>query len=140
MSGRFAPYEAYQESGFDWLGRVPNHWELRRLGGYFSERREKVSDEDFAALSVTMQGIVPQLEDAAKTKDGDNRKLVRKGDFVINSRSDRKGSSGVSPLDGSVSLIAIVLEPEDMCPEYICLLYTSPSPRDQRGSRMPSSA
>ena len=24
--------------------------------------------------------------------------------------------------------------------EYSCLLYTSPSPRDQRGSRMPSSA
>ena len=26
------------------------------------------------------------------------------------------------------------------CSTYICLLYTSPSPRDQRGSRMPSSA
>ena len=25
-------------------------------------------------------------------------------------------------------------------PGYACLLYTSPSPRDQRGSRMPSSA
>ena len=25
-------------------------------------------------------------------------------------------------------------------PDKICLLYTSPSPRDQRGSRMPSSA
>ena len=25
-------------------------------------------------------------------------------------------------------------------PSYACLLYTSPSPRDQRGSRMPSSA
>ena len=25
-------------------------------------------------------------------------------------------------------------------PMYACLLYTSPSPRDQRGSRMPSSA
>ena len=25
-------------------------------------------------------------------------------------------------------------------PIYTCLLYTSPSPRDQRGSRMPSSA
>ena len=24
--------------------------------------------------------------------------------------------------------------------DYTCLLYTSPSPRDQRGSRMPSSA
>ena len=27
-----------------------------------------------------------------------------------------------------------------MANDYICLLYTSPSPRDQRGSRMPSSA
>ena len=28
----------------------------------------------------------------------------------------------------------------DLIIVYICLLYTSPSPRDQRGSRMPSSA
>ena len=27
-----------------------------------------------------------------------------------------------------------------MVSDYTCLLYTSPSPRDQRGSRMPSSA
>ena len=31
--------------------------------------------------------------------------------------------------------------PEKKLEEYLsCLLYTSPSPRDQRGSRMPSSA
>jgi len=119
VSGRFEPYDLYQDSELDWLGEVPSHWELRRLGGFFNERREKVSDKDFPPLSVTMQGIVPQLEDAAKTKDGDNRKLVRRGDFVINSRSDRKGSSGVSPLDGSVSLIAIVLEPDGLMPEYV---------------------
>ena len=29
---------------------------------------------------------------------------------------------------------------EDPSNEHNCLLYTSPSPRDQRGSRMPSSA
>ena len=29
---------------------------------------------------------------------------------------------------------------QDRYQNYICLLYTSPSPRDQRGSRMPSSA
>ena len=28
----------------------------------------------------------------------------------------------------------------DFKPDVVCLLYTSPSPRDQRGSRMPSSA
>ena len=31
-------------------------------------------------------------------------------------------------------------EIESIVEEVICLLYTSPSPRDQRGSRMPSSA
>jgi type I restriction enzyme S subunit len=74
------------------------HWDLRRLGYYFGERREKVSDLDYQPLSVTKDGIVPQLESAAKTDDGDNRKRVCRGDFVINSRSDRKGSAGLSDL------------------------------------------
>ena len=36
-----------------------------------------------------------------------------------------------------VNAVAWIAESEDHHP---CLLYTSPSPRDQRGSRMPSSA
>lgn len=93
------------------LSNAPTSWRVTRLGELFAERKEKVSDKDYPALSVTKNGIVPQLETAAKTDDGDNRKCVRVGDFVINSRSDRKGSAGLSLLDGSVSLINIVLEP-----------------------------
>lgn len=119
MNKRLKNYSEYQRSGFDWLGRIPKSWKVRRLGNYFRERREKVSDADYQPLSVTMHGIVPQLENAAKTNDGDNRKLVRKGDFAINSRSDRKGSSGVSPYDGSVSLITIVAEPIGLYPEFV---------------------
>ncbi|WP_164978074.1 restriction endonuclease subunit S [Acinetobacter junii] len=95
----------------EWLGDVPEHWGVNRLGVHFKNRKEKVSDKDFKPLSVTKHGIVPQLEHAAKSDNGDNRKLVRKGDYVINSRSDRKGSSGLADLDGSVSLINIVLTP-----------------------------
>ena len=54
------------------------------------------------------------MDNAAKSNDGDNRKLVKEGDFVINSRSDRKGSSGLSILDGSVSLINIVMKPRNI--------------------------
>jgi type I restriction enzyme S subunit len=107
----FPRYLEYKDSGVEWLGEVPAHWNLKRVGYLFDERRQKVSDKDYAALSVTKSGIVPQLETAAKTDDGDNRKLVRKGDFVINSRSDRKGSAGLSVFDGSVSLINTVLVP-----------------------------
>ncbi|WP_251296574.1 restriction endonuclease subunit S [Escherichia coli] len=97
---------------------VPASWELTRLGTRFNERRSKVSDIDYPALSVTKKGVLPQLDNAAKTKDGDNRKLVKEGDFVINSRSDRKGSSGVSDRDGSVSLINIVLKPKGIHPKF----------------------
>lgn len=113
-------YDTYKDSGIAWLGQIPSHWEVKRLGSFFNERRQKVSDKDFEPLSVTKLGIFPQWENVAKTNDGDNRKLVRKGDFVINSRSDRKGSSGVSELDGSVSLINIVLSPKETVVPAFC--------------------
>jgi len=51
--------------------------------------------------------------------------LVKKGDFVINSRSDRKGSSGIAYQDGSVSLIYIVIEPKGINPTYCNYLLKS---------------
>lgn len=105
-------YDTYKDSGIAWIGEIPGEWEVKRLGNFYNQRNEKVSDKDFVPLSVTMKGIVPQLETAAKTNDGDNRKLVRKGDFAINSRSDRRGSCGISDYDGSVSLINTVLCPK----------------------------
>ncbi|MGR5426502.1 restriction endonuclease subunit S [Vibrio harveyi] len=112
------PYSAYKDSNLDWLGDIPSHWDLVKLGACFTERNEKVSDKDFAALSVTKNGILPQMEHVAKTDAGDNRKKVCIGDFVINSRSDRKGSSGTSDYDGSVSLISIILEPRLYEPRF----------------------
>ena len=106
-------YDTYKDSGVKWLGEIPSHWEVKRLASYFTERRVKVSDKEYEPLSVTKLGVFPQWENVAKTNDGDNRKLVKKGDFVINSRSDRKGSSGVADRDGSVSLINIVLKPRN---------------------------
>ena len=118
-------YERYIDSGVEWLGEVPKHWDLTRLGTRFKERKTKVSDKDFPPLSVTKNGTVPQLANAAKSNDGDNRKLVKKGDFAINSRSDRKGSSGIAYQDGSVSLIYIVMEPLNIQPIYCNYLLKS---------------
>ena len=113
-----------KDSGIDWIGTIPQDWQLSKIGSLYTQRNEKVSDKDYQPLSVTMQGILPQLATAAKTDDGDNRKLVRVGDFAINSRSDRRGSCGISPLDGSVSLINIILTPRTaMHPDYYNWLF-----------------
>lgn len=119
QSHRMKPYSDYKDSGFEWLGSIPAHWGLGKLGACFDERNEKVSDEDFAPLSVTKNGIVPQMEHVAKTDAGDNRKKVCINDFVINSRSDRKGASGISAYEGSVSLISIVLKPREHHPAFV---------------------
>jgi type I restriction enzyme S subunit len=102
---------AFADDGVAWLGDFPNRWTLSPLGLHFTQRSEIVSDSEFPPLSVTKIGVVPRLDSAAKTANGDQRKLVRKGDFAINSRSDRKGSSGISDLDGSVSVVYTVLKP-----------------------------
>ena len=102
-----------------WMGKIPSNWRISKIGNAYTARNEKVSDLDYPPLSVTMKGVVPQLATAAKSDDHNNRKLVKKGDFCINSRSDRRGSCGISPCDGSVSLINTVLEPRvEMVPEY----------------------
>ena len=106
-------YEKYKQTGTKWITSIPVSWDMQKIGLLFAQRKEKVSDKDFAPISVTKNGILPQLATAAKTDDGDNRKKVCVGDFVINSRSDRKGSCGISDLEGSVSLINIVLQPRD---------------------------
>lgn len=105
------PNVPMKDSGIPWIGMIPEHWEVKKIRHCFKERREKVSDKDFEPLSVSKIGITPQLDTAVKTDNGDNRKKVCKGDFVVNSRSDRKGSCGLSIYNGSVSLINIVLAP-----------------------------
>lgn len=119
-----------KHSGVDWLGDIPADWKIGRIGHLYTEQKEKVSDIEFSPLSVTMKGILPQLSTAAKTDahddSHDHRKLVRKGDFAINSRSDLRGSCGISPYDGSVSLINTILTPrKEMHPVYYDWLFHS---------------
>ena len=111
-------------SGVQWIGQIPTTWQMGRIGGLYLLRNEKVSDRDYPPLSVTNKGIVPQLETAAKSNAHDDRKKVMVGDFAINSRSDRRGSCGISPYEGSVSLINTILAPKaEMHPKYYDWLF-----------------
>lgn len=115
-----------KDSGIEWIGEIPKDWEITKIGMLYNLRITKVSDTDYAPLSVTKMGVLPQLETVAKTNAHDDRKLVKKGDFVINSRSDRRGSCGISNYYGSVSLNNIVLEPKNNMSSgyYSCLFKT----------------
>ena len=51
---------------------------------------------------------------------------------------EKEGFKVQTYIDGESALIGLTRMPPDLA--VICLLYTSPSPRDKRQSRMPSSA
>ena len=111
-------------SGAQWVGQIPSDWDVGRIDSFYSLRNTKVSDANHQPLSVTNKGIIPQLDTAAKTNAHDDRKLVKKGDFAINSRSDRRGSCGISTYEGSVSLINTILAPKgEMDPQYYDWLF-----------------
>ena len=118
-------YEKYKKVDSSWINNIPSSWRISKVNSIFEERREKVSDKEYEPLSVTKMGVLRQLENVAKTNSGDNRKKVLKNDFVINSRSDRKGSSGLSEYNGSVSLINIVLMIKSEYPKYLHYLLKS---------------
>lgn len=105
----------------NWFGSIPSHWSVLRIDHCFSQRTEKVDQKNYNALSVTKSGVIPQLDHVAKSSESGNRSLVMVNDFVINSRSDRKGSCGVSDLNGCVSSVNTVLIPNQsiVLPKFI---------------------
>ena len=95
-----------------WLKPVPDSWSTVPLGSLFRERNETTTALLDPPLSVTKSGVVDQLDQVAVSVDGAPKKRAHQGDIVINSRSDRKGSAGISPRTGSVSVINTVLIPK----------------------------
>ena len=88
-------------------------------------------------------------EGDAQVKALDNVSLsIRRGEFVLIVGSSGSGKSTLlnmiglldKPTSGKVILDGKETTTLNDGQVSHCLLYTSPSPRDQRGSRMPSSA
>ncbi|MEA3548196.1 MAG: restriction endonuclease subunit S [Thermodesulfobacteriota bacterium] len=128
---RFPRYESYKDSGVEWLGEIPRHWQVKRNIGIFDERK-KVNRPEMDLLSVTInQGIIQQNEITTK-KDSSNEdktkyKVVEKGDLAYNKMRMWQGAIGASSYDGIVSPAYIILRPRDKAySRYYHYLYRTP--------------
>jgi len=58
MNGhRFKPYPDYKDSGADWLGEIPAHWEARRLKYVAPPRAEKLSTKPDDTVYVGLENV-----------------------------------------------------------------------------------
>lgn len=109
MPAKLQPYPKYKNSGVDWIKSTPFDWTHDKIVSLFNFPNDKVGDVDFEPLSVTYGGVKKQVDDAAKTDNGTNRRLLKKDDIAFNGRSDRQGACGVSEYEGSISVVYHVL-------------------------------
>lgn len=105
-----------KDSGVEWLGQVPAHWDVLPLRSQFTELNEKNEGEqnsDYLSL-VAGRGVIPYAEKGdIGNKKPDNLekcKMVYRGCFVINSMNFGIGAFGVSPLNGVCSPVYVVLK------------------------------
>lgn len=115
----FPRYPKYKDSGVEWLGEVPEHWQLVSCRGIVHERTDRnegTACVNYLSLMANV-GIIPYAEKGdvgnKKPEDLSKCKLVKKGDFVINSMNYGIGSYGVSGYDGVCSPVYIVMTPQD---------------------------
>lgn len=118
---KYQKYAEYKDSGVEWLGDIPSHWDLQRLKVILNERNEKNDPiKSTNILSLTMhQGVIPYSE---KEGSGGNKpkedltayKLVYENDIVLNSMNVIVGSVGISKYFGIASLVYYMLYPRSL--------------------------
>ena len=110
MNNKLPKYAAYKDSGVQWLGEIPEHWEIIRIKYLFKEINERSVYGNEELLSVSQYTGVTKKSD--KIDDGEllttastleGYKKVYKGDLVSNIMLAWNGSLGISPFDGITS-------------------------------------
>lgn len=104
-----------KDSGVEWIGKIPKHWEVKRFKYLFSQSRLPVRRDD---------GIVTSYRDGEVTLRA-NRRLtgyteaiieagyqgVRSGQLVLNSMDAFEGAIGISDSDGKCTPEYVVCNP-----------------------------
>ena len=93
------PYPTYKPSGVEWLGQVPNHWEVWRSKRAFTPRKELARPNDLQLSATQTYGVIAQENYERRVgrkvvkilRHLEKRRHVEVDDFVISMRSFQGG-------------------------------------------------
>ena len=132
---KYQKYAEYKNSGVDWLGNIPSHWEIVPVGRLFI-RLKRTGFPDQELLSVYRDyGVIPK-----SSRDDNNNKpsddlgqyqLVNPNDLVMNKMKAWQGSIAISEYEGIVSPAYFVYQPlrslfKRALPKYVHYLLRNP--------------
>lgn len=119
------PNISLKDSGVEWIGMIPEHWELHRFKSIFTECKSvtETGQEDLLSVSE-YYGVarrIDKMEDGEYESRADSLvgyKVCKKDDLVINIMLAWKRGLGFSDFDGIVSPAYAVYRGKNIAPHY----------------------
>lgn len=107
MTQGLDPNVPMKDSGVEWIGQIPEHWNVVRAKYLFKEVEERSVLGNEELLSVShLTGVTPRSEKNVSmfmAEDYSGSKVCKKHDLVMNIMWAWMGALGVSNYDGIVS-------------------------------------
>lgn len=123
------PNAPMKDSGVEWIGKIPEDWEVVKTGRLFKENNRSPIGNDIPLSLSQMDGLVAtddMKESALKTSSYDNWKRVEIGDLVLNRFKAHLGVLFAANLTGIVSFHYGVYEAKrSLVPKFYEYLYHS---------------
>lgn len=127
----FPRYDSYKDSGVDWLGEVPTHWETLANKYIFTLKKNQVGkrSNEYELLSLTLTGIIKRDMENPQGKfpaEFDTYQEVKEGDFVfcLFDVEETPRTVGLSDFDGMITGAYTVLQPnEDFDKKFLYYFY-----------------
>lgn len=118
-------YPSYKDTGVDWLGEIPEHWEICKTKYIWKEVISLSENEDENLLSVSQYTGVSQNNNDSRSSSLVGYKKVKENNLVINIMLAWLGGVGLSQLKGVVSPAYSVYELliRESYPSYFHYLY-----------------
>ncbi|MBV1899312.1 MAG: restriction endonuclease subunit S [Cycloclasticus sp.] len=113
-------YEAYKDSGVEWLGDIPASWSLLANKHIFRLKKKQVGkrSNEYDLLSLTLRGVIKRDMENPEGKfpaEFDTYQEVRCGDFIfcLFDVEETPRTVGLSPFNGMITGAYTVFEPND---------------------------
>jgi type I restriction enzyme S subunit len=145
----YKPYPAYKDSGVEWIGEVPEHWQVKRLEHVCTTHRRSVTPQELAPLEVFHFSIpVVQATGSGAIETGEsvdsNKLLITTPQVLISKLNPRKGTVVIADADpnrltvASTEFVPLLPKPGLAILEFIASLVSSSHLRELFESRVES--
>jgi len=120
MKTNMQKYPAYKDSGVEWLGDIPMHWNTLSNKNIFKLKKNQVGNKsgDYVLLSLTLNGVIKRDMENPQGKfpaEFNTYQEVKKGDFIfcLFDVEETPRCVGLSDFDGMITGAYTVMEPND---------------------------